>query len=245
MVPLLILNYHRITRPGESIDPRYRNFTLDETVFRRQLETIRDLGIPVVNLKDRPATSDAPLQIAFTFDDGHLSDLTIAAELLSAFRFTAAFFPVIEHIGRPGYLDWEQLKLLQERGFAIGSHSLTHPVLTRFGPLALALEIRGAKDLIEEHLATTADLFSIPYGRYSPAVLDAIRGAGHLHALSTDPGINRGAPFLLKRWNIKASMTPEAFRSILTGKRKYLRCRRVTVSARHTYHRITDTFSKP
>ena len=246
MAPLLILNYHRITCPGEYIDPRYRDFTLDEQLFRRQLETIRELGIPVADLADADAFTGPgdPLRIALTFDDGHLSDLTIAAAHLSELGFPAAFFPVAEHIGKSGYLDWDQLKILHERDFTIGSHSLTHPVLTRLRPAALELEVCASRQLLKDCLDAEVALFSIPYGRYSPAVLDTIREAGYSHALSTDPGINRGRPFLLKRCNIKASLTHEAFRSLLLGKRKHLRSRRMTASARKTLYRLTDTFSK-
>src|ERR1044071_5251670 len=165
MIPLLILNYHRITRPGEKIDPRYRDFTLDETVFRQQLETIRDLGIPVVDLQNAFSDSKAPasIHIALTFDDGHLSDLTIAAELLETFGFPATFFPVPKHVGQNGYLDWDQLKALQNRGFAIGSHSWKHPVLTRLDEATIAREIVGAKALFTERLGTEIPFFSIPY----------------------------------------------------------------------------------
>lgn len=217
MPRLLILNYHRITVPGDAIDPRFRTFTLDRADFGQQLELIRRLEIPVVSLAADPNTwPEAPLVVGLTFDDGHDSDLRIAAPLLQQFDFTATFFPVVRHIGQEGCLDWDDLDTLLHYGFSVGSHSWSHASLPRLDRKRLEQEIHDSKRVLESRLGVPVRLFALPYGHDSAATRKTIASAGYAHMLSTEFGFNKARDTgTWKRWNIRRTTSLTALGQVL------------------------------
>lgn len=71
-------------------------------------------------------------KLAFTFDDGMLSNYTFTAKVLKEHEFSATFF--ITAVGRlwdgteleEPLISWQQLREMSEDGFEIASHSYTH-----------------------------------------------------------------------------------------------------------------------
>jgi peptidoglycan/xylan/chitin deacetylase (PgdA/CDA1 family) len=61
----------------------------------------------------------------------------------------------------------------------IGSHTATHPDLTRCGEDRLARETAGSKRLIEERLGIPVRHFAYPWGRFDARVLSHVRQAGY------------------------------------------------------------------
>jgi peptidoglycan/xylan/chitin deacetylase (PgdA/CDA1 family) len=89
---------------------------------------------------------------------------------------------------------------------------------------------------LEQALGTHIDLFSVPYGRDSATVLDLARTAGYRYALSTEFGLNEvpDQSFLLRRWNIKKSLSNASFENVLRGARPaWLRYRTRAVATKY------------
>ena len=61
-------------------------------------------------------------------------------------------------------LTWTQLLEMQEAGLNIGSHTLSHPILTRISQEHLEQELAQSKQVIEEKLATTVKGICYPNG---------------------------------------------------------------------------------
>jgi peptidoglycan/xylan/chitin deacetylase (PgdA/CDA1 family) len=79
-------------------------------------------------------------------------------------------------------LSWEEVRELVKQGFAIGSHTVEHPILSRLSPSALDEELCGSKACIERE--TGQPCFSIAYPNgtladISPAVLARTEAAGY------------------------------------------------------------------
>src|SRR5579864_4549543 len=78
---------------------------------------------------------------AITFDDGYSNIGQSAAPTLAELGFPATVFVVSQHIGltnswdrttgRPELtlMNWEELRILAERGWEIGGHTRSHPQL--------------------------------------------------------------------------------------------------------------------
>src|SRR3989338_5334805 len=175
MASLLILNYHRITRENEFIDPRYRSFTIQESDLLKHFQLIHDLNIPVIDLSELSNTSISGLCVAITFDDGHRSDVEIALPLLKKFGFSATFFPVVHHINKEGYVSWEEIHLLNKEGHMIGSHGLTHRRMSKLTRDEVQHELQASKEVLEKELENTVGLFSFPYGDFTQDVLTLVR----------------------------------------------------------------------
>jgi peptidoglycan/xylan/chitin deacetylase (PgdA/CDA1 family) len=95
----------------------------------------------------------------------------------------------------------------------IGSHTLSHPYLTKLPPAQAREEITASRKKLEDLFGRPVTHFCYPYGDWNEAVRDLVQAAGYKTACTTDPGVNGpgDSPFLLKRftarypsWNVRA-----------------------------------------
>jgi len=59
---------------------------------------------------------------------------------------------------------WDELRRLDPRIVTIGSHTLTHPILTNLQTQEMETEITQSRGILEEKLQRPVDLFAYPYG---------------------------------------------------------------------------------
>jgi peptidoglycan/xylan/chitin deacetylase (PgdA/CDA1 family)/CelD/BcsL family acetyltransferase involved in cellulose biosynthesis len=89
-------------------------------------------------------------------------------------------------------LTWDQIREMQQVGVSFGSHTLTHPAVSRLEPLALERELCQSKAILEERLGVAVKDFAYPFGK--PAdygnTLPAVARAGYRTASTTNWGIN-------------------------------------------------------
>jgi peptidoglycan/xylan/chitin deacetylase (PgdA/CDA1 family) len=76
-------------------------------------------------------------------------------------------------------LDWNMLREMRAAGMTIGSHTRSHPVLTRETVETVREEVIASRSAIEKHLGAKATCFAYPNGSFSAAVVDAVRDAGY------------------------------------------------------------------
>ncbi len=87
-------------------------------------------------------------------------------------------------------IDWDQAREMDEEGVEIGSHTATHPILTNVGAERLQRELVESRARIEDELHRRVDLFCYPNGGVNVEVRQAVRRAGYLCAVTSDPGFN-------------------------------------------------------
>jgi len=148
---------------------------------------------------------DAP-GVLLTFDDGYANHADVALPLLEAYRAPAVFFVTTQHVRDPG--DWlpairasvrhpetltaelrrdlfdgmsaEQLRAAAASPLVtIGSHTVSHPFLTRLRGGDLARELVVSKRFLEGAAGRAVDLFAYPTGDYDRRTLAAVRDAGY------------------------------------------------------------------
>lgn len=108
-----------------------------------------------------------------TFDDGYKTVLTKAYPYLKAKGLTGICFVVTDWIGQEGRLTWDDLKFLQEEGWEIGSHTMTHPDLTKISAAMAEIEIAGSKRALMQH-SIIPKAFAYPYNFYTQEVIDIV-----------------------------------------------------------------------
>lgn len=115
--------------------------------------------------------------ITITFDDAWRGVLQLAAPLFDTLRLRA-------NVGWITNVDWSgvmtppELRQLQDRGWSILSHTMTHARLTSLTPDSAAAEISRSRARIDS-LGFDPRVFIVPYLDYSPAVLAASAAAGY------------------------------------------------------------------
>jgi len=192
-----ILMYHQLARP-----PRFsgnRGLCVAPWLFRRQMLELRDAGFRSGSLRAL-TDDDANAKVVLTFDDGFANAFEAALPVLSECGFSAIQFIVAERrinqwdadLGYPirNLMDDCQIRDWIASGHEIGSHSLTHPHLTRLDIASARREIFESKARLEDRFQRQVANFCYPYGDLNPAVRDLVVEAGYQTACSTESGSN-------------------------------------------------------
>jgi peptidoglycan/xylan/chitin deacetylase (PgdA/CDA1 family) len=85
---------------------------------------------------------------------------------------------------------WAQLREMESTGIEIGSHTVTHPILTGLPADRLRCELEGSRNRLEEMLGHPVNLFCYPNGAHNRTVRDAVGRAGYRLAVTSDSGLN-------------------------------------------------------
>ena len=206
-----VLMYHKIAEAPPGV--RLKGLYVPPERFARQLAELHEAGF----VSCRPgATRDghgSQRRMALTFDDGFRNVWEHALEPLAALRFSAIQFLVANFIGRLNQwemregevreplMDAEQVRDWLRAGHRIGSHSLSHPYLTRLSMRDAREEIFASKKKLEDAFGVPVEDFCYPYGQWSEKVRELVVEAGYRTACSTDYGVNTPAvsPYSLRR----------------------------------------------
>lgn len=156
--------------------------------------------------------------VVLTFDDGDLSNFTDAAPCLLEYGHRATFFITTDFVGRPGYLDWSQVRELQRLGMEIGSHSMSHRAPATLDEASLFDELAGSRRILEDALGEPVLSFSLPTGFHHPSVERLARCAGYRFVANSKFGWFRPAdPFDVRRIAIKRETGMRQFRGFVAG----------------------------
>lgn len=177
-----ILTYHSIDTSGSPI-------SVSPAAFRRQIEHLVRTGVAFVTvdelLADRVPGRSA---VALTFDDGFANIAAEALPLLVDRGLPATIFVVSDCVGATSrwsttdghglaeqpLLGWDALGHTASKGMTIGSHSRTHPSLTRVSPAQIEDEIQGAASEVARQLGHAPRGFAYPYGAVNAPVRAAV-----------------------------------------------------------------------
>lgn len=117
---------------------------------------------------------------------------------------------------------WQELTEMASSGLVeFGSHSKTHPILSRVTRAGLMDELKGSRERIEQATGAPCTVLAYPSGgreSYSGAVVSAVQEAGYRFACTNMAGANRLTnlrPFELRRSPVERYTTRERFRAAL------------------------------
>jgi peptidoglycan/xylan/chitin deacetylase (PgdA/CDA1 family) len=169
----LYLLYHELRAGGSAY-----SYVMDTGLFGRHLELFAKLR----------ATDGAELWPEVTFDDGHGSNLELAAPALAARGMTARFFITVGWTGtKAGYMGWAELRALQAAGHTIGGHGWSHRLLTHCSDAELERELGATRRALEDGLGVAVTTMSLPGGRCDARVLAACAAAGYAEVYTSVP----------------------------------------------------------
>jgi peptidoglycan/xylan/chitin deacetylase (PgdA/CDA1 family) len=204
-----ILMYHSISNDPEAERRPYWQITTTPAQFRRQMSCLRENDCEVISLRDAleaPATAMAGMRnrVVITFDDGYLDFMTDAFPVLDEFGYAATVFLPTRFIGdRPlefkgkRCLTWGQVRELQGRGVAFGSHTVSHPQLHHVDDEQLKHELRASKEEIEQRTGVGVISFCYPYAfpehdrTFCRRLKEVLRLCGYAVGVSTIVGTLR------------------------------------------------------
>jgi peptidoglycan/xylan/chitin deacetylase (PgdA/CDA1 family) len=100
-----------------------------------------------------------------------------------------------------GPIAWAEAREMQANGIEIGSHTLTHPILTRVGDERLRSELQESRSRLEEVLRRRIEQFCYPNGDHDERVRSEVARAGYSVAVTCVSGLNKRGddPLTLRR----------------------------------------------
>lgn len=176
-----VLSFHGVDESGSVLSIR-------PAELAGLLRGVRASGHRVVPLRALLEEPSAPDRIALTFDDGFRSVHTAGLPLLKEEGASATLFLTTGVVGgrndwpsQPAWaprfemLDWGQVEDLAGAGWAVESHTVSHPDLRVLDDAALEAELVEAKHTIADRLGREPTLFAYPYGFFDERVALAAR----------------------------------------------------------------------
>ncbi len=203
-VPVVFM-FHSVRRADDSSGGEGGIPTHDHEVFVHFVRWLKDHAevVPLRQLvhnvtKRTPITRSRGLA-ALTFDDGHLDNYTNVYPLLQALGLPATFFIPSGLIGRRNGMTSAMICELAASGFTIGSHSVTHPVLTSLSQTEVRRELRDSRLMIEDLTGLACRELAYPYGSFNRTTMAIAEEVGYEYALSASPYESRDQPFSFPR----------------------------------------------
>jgi peptidoglycan/xylan/chitin deacetylase (PgdA/CDA1 family) len=175
---------------------------------------------------------------AVTFDDGLENIVHNALPELEKRRIPSVLFIVTEVLGRRP--EWEYfesddrskdvamseqtLRTLPSDLVTIGSHSMTHPVLTKLSRQEVLDELAGSRAKLERIVNRDVRLFSFPYGAFDERVIAVSKEAGYERVFTALPvlALSQEKEFVTGRVGVSPTDWPIEFRLKLAGAYRWL-----------------------
>lgn len=191
-----VLMYHHIGRNDLLLYDR--EYAVERGMFLRHLDLIQRESLDVVLPDEWPKQVKAR-SVVITFDDGYKDNYVQAYPILKERGLRAIFFVTVEHIDSTGYMSWQDLKEMAAAGMRIGSHGLTHRFFSMLSASELTEELKESRRTLEERLAVSVKMLSLPGGRKHPELQSIALESGYEYIFTSQfqfvDNISRG-PFL-------------------------------------------------
>src|SRR3954466_1581670 len=131
---------------------------------------------------------------------------------------TPDFKPSREQRQQFDLASWEELERLDPRVVTIGSHTMTHPILTSLSAEETGAELRESRVQLGQPLGRPLTVFCYPNGDLSETVVENARRY-YRSAVTVDPGtINGNADaYRLPRYAVHAQRTRRLVRRMILG----------------------------
>lgn len=205
-----------------------QRFWFDAVVWRLLRTTVPRLRLPLLDCTLTPAADRPGRRAQAAGLLGRLKRLPDAQRLAALDELAQASgvpdgladHGVADHAARP--MDWAQVRRLVDAGMAVGSHTVSHPVLARVADdAALAAELAGSRAALREQAGVDALALAYPVGGVAAVderVRRAVAAAGYRIAFTYQGGANRGwaaAPLALRRLHVERDQSDAAWRAAL------------------------------
>ena len=185
-----VIMYHRF---GES------KFPTTNIKIEQFLEHINELLKPkydVIDINDAlKAINNVKLvkdrSVVITIDDAYSSVFQHAWPILKKHSLPFTLFVSTDVIDNkiPGYMSWEEIRILRDNGITIGSQTKSHPHMYNLNKDQIIYELSKSNDRFIEEIGSKPKIFAYPYGEYNLDILEKVKEQGFMAAFGQHSGI--------------------------------------------------------
>ena len=119
------------------------------------------------------------------------------------------------------FMNWNQVIEMSNDNITVGSHTVTHPIMSRLNNTEISYELNTSKEVIESHINKNIMSFSYPTGQatsFTNYILNEVINSGYKVAHTYIHGINKlpiNQPHSLNRLHIESHVNESYFKSML------------------------------
>jgi peptidoglycan/xylan/chitin deacetylase (PgdA/CDA1 family) len=202
-----ILLYHRIAK--SRTDPYL--LSVEENNFNKHIKWLKS-NFCLIKVSDLVhKISNGRLngrELSITFDDGYADNFLKALPIIEKYKVPITLFVTAGNVKTQKLFFWDKETKLPDRGrpltrtqlislsrsnlVEIGSHTISHPHLSKLNLAKQADEIRRSKTSIEKIINKKVLGFSYPFGTkddYGKGTVNLVKKAGYQYACSNFPGL--------------------------------------------------------
>ncbi len=220
-----ILTYHRVHEFATEYTKSIPDLTIEPSVFAAEIQALARSGHHSISQRQlfEALFRGAPLPrkpVLITVDDGYVDDVDQILPVLRRNHMVATFYIITSRLHEPGFLNPNQVRKLDAAGMDIGAHTRTHVPLASLPPAQAQSEIAGSRRDLQAIVGHPVDFFAYPYGSFSASVVQLVRGAGFVLAVTTNGGTTESslAPLTMPRVHVGRSMTVSSLLACVSGR---------------------------
>lgn len=208
MRDVLVLCYHALSEDWRA------DLSVRPDAFERQLELLVSRGYRGARFSEAVLSPPRGKTLVVTFDDGFRSVLELALPILDRLGLPATLFAVTDftredeglslhwqgidhwrggpHDHELKSLSWRELRGLADHGWEIGSHTCSHPHLTRLEAKRLREELEHSREICAAQMRRVCSSIAYPYGSVDARVVEAAREAGYTAGAALPARVHAG-----------------------------------------------------
>jgi peptidoglycan/xylan/chitin deacetylase (PgdA/CDA1 family) len=184
-----VIMYHRF---GEK---RYPSTNIKIEQFLEHIDELLKPQYNVVDIKDGlEAIENNQLikdrSVIITIDDAYSSVFKYAWPILQKYNLPFTLFVSTDVIDNktPGYMSWEEIRILRDNGVTIGSQTKSHPHMHNLNQDQLIYELSKSNDRFIKEIGSKPKIFAYPYGEYNLNVIKQVKAHGFRAAFGQHSG---------------------------------------------------------
>lgn len=183
---LIILLYHSVIKSNKFLIKN--NFVITENNFIDHINSIhRNKEYKFVKI-NKHTKNYKGINLALTFDDGFKDNLSFVADFLNQYQIPIHIYICTKFL-KNNYNDYlnknELRKLSNYDNVTIGSHTLSHPLLSKLTNKEIFTELSESKKIIEDIISCEVNQISYPNGSFSNEVVEISKELGYLIGLTS------------------------------------------------------------
>ena len=185
-----VLMYHRF---GENKYPT-TNIKMDQ--FSDHIKELIKTKYNVIKIQDGlNAIQNISLvkdrSVIITIDDAYSSVFNNAWPILKKYGLPFTLFVSTDVIDNktPGYMSWEEIRILRDNGVTIGSQTKSHPHMHNLSENQIVKELEFSNSRFVKEIGSKPEIFAYPYGEYNLNVLEKVKINGFKAAFGQHSGV--------------------------------------------------------
>ncbi|MGI8599972.1 MAG: polysaccharide deacetylase family protein [Chitinophagaceae bacterium] len=194
-----VLCYHDIKNWPPNLRTSMKEYIVPIQNFKDQMKILHDSGYKTISPDEYYAylTTGATLPekpVMITYDDTDEEQFTIGKTEMDKYGFKGVYFIMTISIGRPRYMNKEQIKQLADEGHTIASHTWDHHSVKKYEGDDWDNQLLKSKNTIEGITGKPVQYFAYPFGLWKPEAFPELEKRGYKAAFILSTSRDTTAP---------------------------------------------------